>query len=424
MPLPQSTENGHNPRTLALLVASVFLCYVARSSFSVIAPVVSKELGLPPDKLGVLLSAFFWSYATSLVFAGWLVDRCKVLWVLGLGSLLWSLAAGATGLAESFAALLVVRLALGVSQATAYPCYMKIIASTFPERRRGLASSLIESGNQLGTTCATLTGGFIIAGLGWQAYCFLIAGVSFLWLPAWVRWAPRVTVQAQGATGSGGRLGFRELLRVRSAWGTFFGQFASNYVWIFLLTWLPSYLVMERRLPLKTVAVLGAVPILALACSSPFCGWLSDRLISRGGSPTRVRKTFMVCGFLSCTLYVPAVLVKDPIACIALLSLHCLSWGLVSSSIWPITQTLAGPRMAGTWVGVQNACGNLAGVVAPALTGFIVARTGAFYLAFVMVWIVAVCGALTYLFVVGRVEPVRWPERPAAGGPPEAILYT
>jgi nitrate/nitrite transporter NarK len=80
--------------------------------------------------------------------------------------------------------------------------------------------------------------------------------------------------------------------------------------------------------------------------------------------------------------------------------------------------------MAGTWVGVQNACGNLAGVVAPALTGFIVARTGAFYLAFVMVWIVAVCGALTYLFVVGRVEPVRWPERPAAGGPPEAILYT
>ncbi len=393
---------------MALLVASVFLCYVARSSFSMIAPVVGKELGLPPDKLGILLSAFFWSYAVSLVFAGRLVDRLNVAWVLGAGFLLWSLTAGATGLAGSFGALLVVRLALGISQATAYPSYMKIIASTFPESRRGLASSLIEAGNQFGTTCATLTGGFIIAGLGWQAFCFLISGVSLLWLPAWVRWAPSITVPERKAEGVAAGPGFRDLLRVRSAWGTFLGMFASNYTWIFLLTWLPSYLVMERHLPLKTVAVLGSVPILALACSSPFCGWLSDRFIQRGGSPTRVRKAFMVSGFLSCTLFVPAVLAKDSTVCIILLTFNCLAWGLVSSNVWPITQTIAGPRMAGTWVGLQNACGNLAGVVAPALTGIIVAKTGAFYLAFVTVWVVAVSGALSYLFIVGPVEPVRW----------------
>jgi MFS transporter, ACS family, D-galactonate transporter len=408
MLLSPSSPTDARPRLMALLVASVFLCYIARSSFSMIAPAVSRELNLPPDKLGILLSAFFWSYAASLVFAGRLVDRFNVAWVLGAGFLLWSLTAAATGFAGSFTALLLIRLALGVSQATAYPSYMKIIASTFPESRRGLASSLIEAGNQLGTTCATLAGGFIISGLGWQSFCFLIGGVSLLWLPAWVRWAPRAAVREPEKAVRSARPGFRDLLRIRSAWGTFFGMFASNYTWIFLLTWLPSYLVMERHMPLKSVAVLGSVPILALACSSPFCGWLSDRFIRRGGSPTRIRKSFMVCGFLSCTLFIPAVLVKDPGVCIALLTMNCLTWGLVSSNVWPITQTIAGPRMAGTWVGLQNACGNLAGVVAPALTGFIVAKTGAFYLAFVAVWVVAVSGALSYLFIVGPVEPVLW----------------
>ena len=222
MPVSQSTATDARSRVLALLVASVFLCYVARSSFSVAAPVIGTELKLPPDRLGILLSAFFWFYAVSLIFAGRLVDRYNVAWVLGLGSLLWSLVAGATGLAGSFAALLMVRLALGVSQATAYPSYMKIIASTFPENRRGLASSLIEAGNQLGTACATLTGGFIIARLGWQSYCFLIAGVSLLWLPAWVRWAPRTTVPTQRTAGSGGGPGCAPLeAAVAGKWSPF-----------------------------------------------------------------------------------------------------------------------------------------------------------------------------------------------------------
>jgi MFS transporter, ACS family, D-galactonate transporter len=410
MPMTASPSPSARTRTrvLPLLVAAVFLCYVARSSFSVAAPVISRELALSPDRMGILLSAFFWSYALSLVVAGRLVDRFNVAWVLGLGFFSWTLTAGATGFATSFAALFAARLALGISQATAYPSCMKIIASTFPENRRGLASALVEAGNQSGTTFATLVGGFVIAGAGWQTFYFLVAGISLVWLPAWIRWAPRSAQAIASPAMHTEAPGYRQLIRNRSAWGTFLGMFASNYTWIFLLTWLPSYLVMERHLPLQKVAVFGSMPILALACSSPFCGWLSDRFITRGGSPTRIRKTFMICGFLSCSLFIPAVLVKDMHVCVALLTLNCLSWGLVSSNVWAITQTIAGPRMAGTWVGLQNACGNLAGVVAPALTGFIVAKTGAFYLAFVAVWVVAVCGALSYVFVVGPVEPVRW----------------
>jgi cyanate permease len=85
-----------------------------------------------------------------------------------------------------------------------------------------------------------------------------------------------------------------------------------------------------------------------------------------------------------------------------------LFYGLFSSNLWAITQTLAGPTAAGKWSGVQNCVGNMAGVVAPWLTGFVVARTGQYYWAFVACCCVLATGACAYVFIVRRVERVCW----------------
>ena len=392
---------------LSMLVLSVCLNYMARSAFGIAGPVMSKELGLRPDQFGLLLAAFFWLYPTVQPLAGWLVDRYNVAWVLGIGSLLWSVTAGVTGLAGSFAALLVLRLALGLSESVAYPSYGKIIATHFPESRRGVCNAMIEVGNQVGPALAMLMGGLVVGQFGWRAFFLAIGLVSLLWLPAWARWAPRPMAIVEQKTVQEGA-GFMDILRLRSAWGTFFGLFAINYGWIFLVTWLPSYLVMERHFSVRMMGILGSIPFWGLAASTLLSGWLSDRWIRKGGTPTLVRKTFTVSGLVLCLLFLPAVLVRDPVVSMVLLSIATLSFGMPSSNVFAMTQTLAGPRVTGRWTGMQNGFGNLAGVVAPWLTGVIVQRTGVFYLAFLAVSLVALAGAASFLFLVDRVEPVDW----------------
>jgi MFS family permease len=202
-----------------------------------------------------------------------------------------------------------------------------------------------------------------------------------------------------------------EILRRREAWGTSLGMFSLGYVWYFLLSWLPSYLISERGLSMQSMAVLGSLPFFAMAATSVFGGWLSDRLIARGASVTRVRKTFVTSGLLLCCVtLLPAAVVRSPGLSVTLLVVSCSALGLFTSNVWAITQTLAGPRAAGSWTGIQNAVGNLGGVISPLLTGVVVGRTGSYYLAFAMASLVLIFGAACYLILVGKVSPLQWTE--------------
>jgi ACS family D-galactonate transporter-like MFS transporter len=392
---------------LALLSTSCCINYIDRGNLSVAAPQLSRELSLDPAKLGLLLSAFFWTYASFQLIAGWLVDRFDVYRVFGVGFLLWSGATAVTGFAGSFAVLFGLRLVLGMGESIAYPAYSRIIASEIPERRRGLANALVGAGSQAGPALGTLIGGLIVAHYGWR-WLFLILGFgAMLWLPLWFASTPRQQKRAAGVARQSGP-GVLEIVRRRLFWGTFIGLFALDYALYFLIAWLPFYLVNARHYSLSRMAVIGSFPFASLALGSLFGGWASDRWIAAGSTPTRVRRFFAIAGQLGCLLLVPAALVESNRISMALMIGACLSLGLFLANIWAITQTLAGPVAAGRWTGFQNALGNLAGVVAPALTGWIVARTGSFFLAFAAVGGVLILGVLSYVFLVTEVSPVTW----------------
>lgn len=410
--MPSEPTAGVPRLALALLVVSVAINYIDRTNLSVAAPELRTGLGLSPAQLGLLFSAFFWTYASFQIVAGWLVDRYSVNWVFGIGFTIWSLATAATGLAGGFAAILGLRLLLGIGESVAYPAYSKIIATRVPEHRRGLTNALIDAGSKAGPALGTLIGGLVVARFGWRALFFLLGFGGLLWVPLWAVWAPRVENKGHECRHEGP--GFGRILRERSAWGTFFALFCSNYVWYFMLTWLPSYLVMERHFSLGMMAVYGSIPFWGIAISATISGWVSDRLIVRGATPTRVRKTFAATGLLACTLILPAVMVPNPWVCLALLTLVCLFYGMTSSNQWAVTQTIAGPSAAGKWTGLQNAFGNLAGVTAPWVTGAIVSGTGRFFYAFLAVSVVVVLGALSFLFVVGPVTPLEWERKPVS----------
>ncbi len=408
-----SNASGALWGVLALLVLSVAINYIDRGSLSIAAPALKDELAISTSELGILLSSFFWTYSLFQIVSGWLVDRFPVNWMLAGGFLLWSAATAATGLVRGFALLLLLRLVLGVGESAAYPCYSKILAGHFAEHQRGLANALIDAGAKCGPALGALLGGMIMGRFGWRPFFIVLGLASLLWLPAWFKWMPQGEGLAAREAGDEPP-GLVEILSQRAAWGAFVGHFCGNYLWYFLLTWLPFYLVRERNFSMDGMATVGALAYLVTAASTTVTGWLADRAIAAGSTPTRVRRACTALGLAFSTPMVAVAAVDSATLSVALLMLACISYGVFASSHWAITQTLAGPLAAGKWTGLQNFVANLAGVAAPSVTGVVVERTGRFFWAFAVVGAVALFGAAMYGFVIGRVEQVRWRRRAAS----------
>ena len=400
---------------LLLLVTAMIVSFFDRGNLGVAAPVLGPQLGLSDWEMGVLLSSFFWTYAVAQIGAGWLVDRIEVRIVYAYGFLLWSLATLSTAMVSTFAGLLSMRLLLGLGESVTYPATSRILAATVPEERRGLANSLIDMGARFGPALGTMCGALLVGSFGWRGL-FVVTGVAALvWLPVWLARAPRTTPARRDAP-SRETIGWPELLRRRAVWGTCGGLCGANYAWYFLLTWLPSYLVRERHFTLNAVAIWGAMPYLFIAVSSMSCGILADRRISRGADPVRVRRGFLVTGLILTALLLPAVLVERIEFAVAGLFLSCLAFGIYASNLFALTQALAGPEAAGRWTGLQNACGNLAGIVSPMVTGWIVTRTGKFGFAFLAAGLACLLGASSFGFLVRAHEQTPNPNRLAHNG--------
>ncbi len=407
---------------VTLLLLSVGINYIDRGSLSVAAPLLSEEYSLSKVTLGYLLAAFFWSYTLCQLVAGSLVHRWDVKWVYAGGFLVWSVAMASTGLANSFNALFAARLFLGIGESVFLPSASKIVVRLFPAERRGLPNALIDVGTKAGPALSILIGGLLIERYGWRALFICFGLGSLLWLLPWIQWMPSGSVVVENGAAEIGRKetgdeaanvghepGFGAILSRRELWGTSLGMFALGYVWIFFITWLPSYLVTERGYTTKEMAVFGSLPYWGMAATSLLGGWLSDRWIARGRSATFVRKTVALSGlFLCAALLLPAGAARDNRVALGLLIAASISLGLFTSNVWAITQTLAGGRAAGKWTGIQNFVGNLGGVVSPIVAGFVVEKTGSFVLAFAVAAGVLLVGAVCYLLLVPKVEEIGW----------------
>lgn len=394
---------------LILLALSAFLNFVDRGNLSIAAPLLRNELGFSFVELGILLSSFFWTYATFQLVSGWLVDRFDASWVIAAGFLLWSAATAATGFVHSFALLLLFRLLLGVGESVAYPSYSSILARHFPESQRGFANSVIITGFYAGPAFGLFFGGILMGRYGWRPFFIILGLASFLWLLPWLRWMPSAQdFQANLAAVAPRTL---QILRVPSVWGTFASLFFLNYLQYFFITWLPFYLIRGRNFSMDRMAVIAGASYLSCAVTAAICGRLSDWWIGRGASPTLVRKTFTGGGMAGAAIFAMACVLTGPSFSTTAVILTTSSLGMSSSNVWAITQTLAGPQAAGRWTGLQNFVGNFAGIVAPALTGFVLDRTGSFFWPFAITAGMCLLGAASWIFLIGPVKQVAWNDR-------------
>lgn len=389
---------------LVLLAICAVINYVDRGNLSIAAPLLKDQLQISSSQLGILLSAFFWTYTAMQFFCGWLVEAFDVNWVIAVGFLLWSVATAGTGFASGLAMLLAMRLMLGVGESVMMPGCSKIFAFHLPEHHRGFANGLLQAAWCLGPAVGTLGCGLLIARYGWRPAFIGIGLSSLAWLPAWIRWMPRAPARSISQQPPG----FREVLRRSSFWGVCAGHFSVNYLAYFMLTSLPLYLVRERQLSFLSMTKIASAYYAIEALSSVTAGWLADLFIRKGYTPTFVRKVEMIAGqTIAGMALVGCVHASSPWY---LLWLAPLGIGSGAARAGPLTfaQSLAGPHATGKWTGLQNGFANLAGVVAPALSGLLIDRTGSFILPFVITAVVLAAGSLAWAFWVGRVEPVNW----------------
>jgi len=407
----------------ALLALGMVFCYAQRGSLSVAAPFMIEELGLSPASMGVLLSAFFWCYSFMQVPAGWLVDRFGVKRAYGIGFVFWSLAAAASGLARGLISLAAARVALGMGQAVAFPASASAVAHSFRDAQRGLVTAIYLSGVRLGQALVGAVGVLLIAAYGYELF-FLITGlVPVLWVLPWWRFWSKWERAAGALPGAGASPAARHtmsfadsvaLLRHRTVLGIFLGFFAYDYAWFVYVTWLPGYLVLERKFTAREMGVYSSLPYVAMSAVILISGFLSDGLIRRGYAETAVRKTLICIGLLIACLIVPAGVVEDRMMAVWLMTASLCGIGIAAPNTWTLTQAVCAKSIVGTVSGIQNFGGNVGGIIAPALTGYIAHRTHSFALALGLTGVVLVLGVLSYVLLIsGRVEVAATPDRPA-----------
>lgn len=401
---------GMGAGVITLLGVMVFINYVDRGNLATGAPLMKDELHLSASQIGVLLSAFYWTYIPSQIFAGWLAERITAYRTLALAAALWSLATAASGLVTGFAFLIALRLVLGIGESAAFPCSSKLIARHVPDGQRGKANAAIATGLALGPGFGTLAGGLLMAHIGWRAVFVVFGLFSLLWLLPW-RAATRDLRAVNIRTEERAEPPFRDFFVRRELWGACLGHLSSNYAFYFVIYWLPLYLVKWRGFSVSEMAVLAGLLYLIFAASSQAAGWVSDRWMQSGASANRVRKTGIVLSLAGTSIAMLGCAFGDSEVCLASLFLAGLSFGPGATNVYAIPQTLAGPRAAGKWVSIQNCIGNVSGVVAPLITGYVIDQTGSFFWAFAVACAVTVAGIFAWGVMIPRVAPLSWPDR-------------
>jgi ACS family D-galactonate transporter-like MFS transporter len=397
---------------LVLLFAAMLISYAHRSALSVAVGARSSsmnaDLHLSEASIGLLLSGFFWIYSFMQLPAGWLVDRFGVKRAYSLGFLFWSLTSALTGFANSFATLLGMRIALGAGQAISFPASSRAVANWFPQRERGTVTGIYLTGVRLGTALITLVGGVFLARYSWKLFFVIIGLLPLIWLlPWWMflnRWEPTVP---SGTKDNSNQISFWSslaLLKRRSVFGIFLGFFAYDYAWFVFITWLPRYLTKERGFTDSEMAIYSAAPFVLMSAIIVASGLLSDWFVRTGREERFVRKIFILVGLAVGCLIVPAGIVGDKMTAVWLLTISLCGLGICSPNTWTLTQAVCHKKIVGSVSGIQNFGGNLGGILAPALTGFIVHATHSFALALGLVGVVLLIGMLAYWFLIH--EPV------------------
>jgi MFS family permease len=321
--------------------------------------------------------------------------------------LFWSITSACTGFARTVSQLFVVRLLLGVGEATVAPASLRWIRMNVDEKQRGLAMGVYMAGTKIGPAVGAPIAAFLIAAYGWRAMFYMTGLVSLVWLVPWMLLVkpdePRPAAEPGKAKPE---TPFLSVFKGTAIWGILIGTFCYSCYLYFCITWLPAYFRDMRKLPIDLMGLYTMFSFAGMAVTTIASGWLADRFIARGRNPVTVRKTFAATGMLIATTEVfGAGAVSSEVALFfSIFSLAGL--GITTANHYALTQTVMPGSAIGRIGGLQNTASNLAGVAAPILTGWLIDSTGTYEAPMQAIAVLLVIGAVSYAVLVKREHAV------------------
>src|SRR2546421_1126100 len=411
-----------------LLGTGIVINYLDRVNISVATKPFENEFHLTQTQMGIILSAYLWSYVLLQVPVGALLDRFGVTWPVRIGTFIWGLATYMTAIVSGLGLVILSRILLGAAEAPIFPGAAKATGYWFPIKERGLATSAFDAAAKFSNVIGIPLVAVAVTLWGWRAAFYVTGTLSLLYCALfWIGYrdpskSKRLASEERSYIVEGGsqqegqtsghrlaNLGF--LLRQPKVWGLTLGFAAYGYSFYLFLSWIPGYLQTALHMSVLSSGFYTIVPwVVATITDIVIGGWLVDALIKRGYDATRVRKSLFTIGLILGIAVIGAAFTTDPNVAIIWISIALGGLAFAAPIGWSIPGLIAPKGTVGTVGSIMNFFNNLAGIVAPILAGFIFDRTGSFAANFLVAGAILVVGIICFLVLLGRIEQIQKPE--------------
>ncbi len=411
-PFQKEKESKYRWLVLFITFLAIVVTFIDRVNLSAAAPGMMKEFKWSPAVMGIVLSAFSWSYMIAQIPGGYLLDRFGIKKVYSLSFSFWGLITMATSTVSSVFGLGFFRVLLGLSEAPLYPGLTKILYTWFKKTQSAFAMTILSVALNVGLAVGAKVSTWSVHNFGWRPMFVITGLISLIIVPVYFllyrEFSPKETPATNSGqtTAAGKDLKWYHLLKERNILALTLGYFGANYSLYLFITWLPDYFVKQWHFSLMKTGTFAAIVFLSGLIGKPFFGWLSGYLIKRGWSVTASRKTMMVVlSLLGASIGIAAI-APNPILAAVLLAVAETTGQAGGSITWATAADITPRGMAAQTGGIQNMASGFAGIVAPIVTGFLLAATGSFYLPLIVAALICLLSAASYGLLLGKVEPV------------------
>ncbi len=403
---------------LSLIGLMYMITYLDRVNISAAAPLIMKEFHFSKLAMGLIFSAFVWSYALFQVPGGWMGDRFGPHKMLGCIVTYWSLMTIATAKAFSLASFWIVRFFFGIGEAGAFPTATRAMQLWHPREERGFVQGITHSASRFGAAIAPPISVALMIRYGWESVFIVFGFVGLAWSLLWfisyrnmpeehkfVSKAELAYIRGTDEKGNIKQLSLKRkptvpwgmLLKSPNMWAIMCGYFTYVYcLWIFL-TWLPSYLVEYRHFTLIKMGYFASLPLFAGVIGDTVGGWATDYIMVKTGKTNFSRRVVAITGQLGCVAcIVPAALTSN-----AYVAIYCLTGAMfflecIIGPSWAVPMDVGG-EYSGTVSGMMNMAGNIGGALSPTVFGILV-TFGSWVAPFIVAAALLIFGALVWAF--------------------------
>jgi MFS family permease len=387
---------------LFLLAASQAIAYLDRVNMSVAAPVLIRDYHWSPAAVGLVMSMFNWSYTFTMLVAGPFVDRVRARITYPLGVFIWSTATILCGTTVRFSHLAMFRGLLGVGEGPMLGSGISVIQETFPKEQRASAVAIFFSGNKVGLALGIPFAATVYHWWGLPAVFYTAGAISLMWLP-WFMLTYRGKERPPAREKS--TIRWITLLKYRTTWGAMLGQFGYLYVYFVYASWLPGYLVLQRKMSIMSSGFVAMLPFLVGMAVTISGGYISDWMVRRGVRVTIARKVLSCGGLCAATVFtLLGAYTASMWPAITYLTLAIAGFSLATGSIQTMMVDIAPPNYVASLFSLQNFLGNMGGACAPLVTGILLSTTKSFTVPLLVAAMVSLAAAGCYAFIVGSLD--------------------